>query len=347
MLFNIETELDHFISGYVVPDTFAGQCEIVVNRNGEELLRKLASDPREALRMAGRHETGLCGFTITEADVPGLADLPEFEIVEPETGIMIHRRCNLASVVHRQIFRLETQLLPLNRFDRALQPRFQLYYPLIDRFGLETNNQVFLMRRESVYVSGRLNYRSLEANFLAGFSAIALIQDPFEEMAERILVMRLMADGYKSYFGMRDAVVFEEAIAFSAGLSLEDDRDLKRAFRDVPPAVEDVFGDPLLRQLTTRLPGEAVSPGALGSALNTLASFSVVGLRHRSQLFTEAVADLFSLDPAELPAIDQIPATKALAERLRRFASAEALVENDLALFEYVRGAFEKPGTAG
>lgn len=345
MLFNVNVDTPNFLLGYVVPDSFVGRCDIVVMRDGQEILRKPSGDRREELRIGGRHETGDCGFVITEQDLPDLAHIPDFQIYEPESGLMIFRRCPPEAVVPQRIFRLETQLLPLARLDRALQPRFQLHYPLIDRFGVETHYQVFLLNRDSVFISGRVPYRSLEHYIDQGFETIALIQDPFEEMAERILVMRLMAQGYQSYLGARDAVGYEEAIAFAADLQLEDERDLKRAFRDISLGAETVLGDPLLRQLTTRLPSEAVQPASVAGALNTLSSFKIVGLRHHGHLFVEDVAAQFSLDPADLPTIDQIPATKALAERLRACPPVELLLENDLALYGYVRDAFEKPGT--
>lgn len=345
MLFNVNIDHPNFLLGYVVPDSFVGRCEIVVVSDGREILRKPACDPREELRIGGRHETGDCGFVITEQDLPDLAAIPDFEIYEPESGLMIFRRCPPEIVVPQRIFRLETQLLPLVRLDRALQPRFQLHFPLIDRFGLETQQQAFLLSRDSVFISGRVPFRSLEHSINQGFETIALIQDPFEEMAERILVMRLMAQGYPSYLGARDAVLYEEAIAFAADLPIEDDRELKRAFRDVSLGVETVLGDPLLRQLTTRLPSEAVQPAAVAGALNTLSSFKILGLRQHGRLFVEDVAAQFLLDPAGLPPIDGIPATRALAERLRACPPAELLLENDLALYGHLRDAFEKPGT--
>ena len=345
MLFNVELDSGNQIVGYLVPDAYVGHADIVVSRGGEELLRLTANHPRDSFKVWGRHNTGEVGFHITEEMLPGLAGMSELEIQDADSGLLIYRRIPPEATVQKKVFRLETQLLPLLRFDRTLQKVFQFYFPLIDRFGSETCQQVFLMARPSFYVSGRIPYKTVEHHLEQGYSGLALLQDPFDELAERILVLRLMAQGYNSYLGSRDVVVFEEAIAFAAGLELENERELKRAFNDVPRSVEFALGDPLMRQLTTHLPDESVKTSSVGSALNILSSFEVIGLRRQSGLFLETVADLFMLDPAQFSAIDQAPATQELAERLRACRPAEALLENDLTLYGYIKSAFEKPGS--
>lgn len=346
MLFNIEVDSGDHIVGYVVPDSFVAQAEIVVSRRGEEVLRLRADLPREAIRVWGRHETGNVGFAIGEALLPGLAQMSDLEIQDAGSGLIIYRRRDPEEIIHKKVLRLETQLLPLMRLDRVLQPYFQFYFPLVDRYGLETCQQVFMMSKPSSYASGRILYKSVEHIVEAGYTSIALVQDPFEELAERILVLRLIAQGYSNYLGSRDAVMFEEAIAFAASLPLDDERELKRAFRDLPHSAELALGDPLVRQLTTKLPDEVVSGASIGTALNILSSFQVLGLRSESGAFVEALADLFLLDPAQFPALDQAPPTQALAARLRACSSAEALLENDLALYGYIKSAFEKSGKA-
>ncbi len=347
MLFNVEIDQGHVIAGYLVLDTFTACGEVVVVRDGQEVARVPTLYVRDEIRLAGRHETGLCGFAITEEEVPGLRHMPDLEILEPESGVMIYRRCPPEAVVQQKILRLETQLLPFAKLDRALQPYFQLYHPTIDRFGQETIFQLFLIGKESNYVSGRVSFKGLEFYIDRGYKTVALIQDPFEELAERILVLRLIADGYNSFLGPRDEVLFEDAIAFAKDLPIENGRELKRAFRDVPQSVAMALGDPLVRQLTTRLPDDAVGASSIGNALTALSSFQVVGLRSHADEFIEAVAEQFSLDPARLPRIEQIQATMALAERLRACTPVEALLENDIVVYDYLKDAFEKPGTAG
>jgi hypothetical protein len=279
MLFNVEHDLGHEIMGYLVPDGFTGRSTIRVTRGGSELLIKQTSAPREALVHAGRHETGLCGFTIDEVEIPGLPGFTDLEIRDAESDVIIYRRFNPEAIVRQKIFRLETHLLPASRIDRALQPRFQFYFPSIDRFGLETTHQMFLMNNtDSVYTSGRVSYRSVEYYLDQGYASVAMVQEPFEELAERLLLLRLIGENRAGILGLRDSVAFEAVKSFASGLPLDSDKALGRAFRDMDPEVGNMLTDPLVRQLTTRLPDEVLKPSSISQALSTLSGFRVVGL---------------------------------------------------------------------
>jgi hypothetical protein len=343
MLFNVEHDLGHEIIGYLVPDGFTGRATIRVTRGGSELLVKQTDSVREALVHAGRHETGLCGFTVSELEVPGLAEITDLEIRDSESDVIIYRRFNPDAIVRQKIFRLETQLLPASRIDRALQPRFHFYFPSIDRFGLETTHQMFLMNNtDSVYASGRVSYRSVEYYLEQGYASVTMVQEPFEELAERILLLRLIGENRGGILGLRDTVSFEAVKSFASGLPLESDKALSRAFRDMDPEVANMLTDPLVRQLTTRLPDEILKPSSVSQALSTLSGFRVVGVRHRADLFSEALVDALSLHTGEVPPVDPIPSAQELAIRLRTMPNAERLLEHDIAVFHFLSEAFEK-----
>jgi hypothetical protein len=343
MLFNIEHDLGREIIGYVVPDGFTGRATIRVLRGQDELLTKETDSPREALVAAGRHETGLCGFTIDESEIPGLAEMLDLEIRDVGSDVIIYRRFNPDAIVREKIFRLETHLLPASRIDRALQPRFQFYFPSIDRFGLETTHQMFLMNNaDSVYASGRVSYRSVEYYLDQGYTSVAMVQEPFDELAERILLLRLIGENRAGILGLRDSVSFEAVKRFASGLPLDSDKSLTRAFRDIDPDVANMLSDPLVRQLTTRLPDEILKPSSISQALSTLSAFRVVGIRERAELFAEGLIHALSLHTGEVPAVDPIPAARELGARLRALPIVERLVEHDIAVFHFVSEAFEK-----
>jgi hypothetical protein len=343
MLFNIEHDLGREIVGYLVPDGFTGRATIRVMRGGSELCSKQTDSLRQALVQAGRHETGLCGFTIDDSDISGLAEIPDLEIRDSESDVIIYRRFNPDAIVREKMFRLETHLLPASRIDRALQPRFQFYFPSIDRFGLETTHQMFLMNNtDSVYASGRVSYRSVEYYLDQGYTSAAMVQEPFDELAERILLLRLIGENRAGILGLRDSVTFEAVKRFASGLPLESDKALSRAFRDMDPEVGNMLTDPLVRQLTTRLPDEVLKPSSISQALSTLSGFRVVGLRHRAELFCDALVDALSLHTGEVPAVDPIPAARELGARLRAMPAVERLLEHDIAVFHFLSEAFEK-----
>lgn len=343
MLFNVEHDRGREITGYLVPDGFTGRSIIRVTRGDHELLVKQTDSPREALVHAGRHETGLCGYTIDDREIPGLEEMTDLEIRDAESDIIIFRRFNPEAIVRQKLFRLETHLLPASRIDRALQPRFQFYFPSIDRFGLETTHQMFLMNNtDSVYISGRVSYRSVEYYLDQGYTSVAMVQEPFEELAERILLLRLIGENRAGILGLRDSVTFEAVKSFASNLPLESDKALAHAFRDIDPDVANVLTDPLVRQLTTRLPDEMLKPSSISQALSTLSTFRVVGLRHRADLFSEALVDALSLHTGEVPPVEPVPAAQELAARLRTMPNAERLLEHDIAVYHFVSEAFEK-----
>ncbi|NNM74541.1 hypothetical protein [Enterovirga aerilata] len=343
MLFNIEHDLGREIIGYLVPDGFTGRATIRVTRRGDELLTKQTDSLRESLVHAGRHETGLCGFTIDDGEIPGLAEITDLEIRDAESDVIIYRRYNPEAIVRQKIFRLETHLLPLSRIDRAVQPRFQFYFPSIDRFGLETTHQMFLMNNtDSVYASGRVSYRSVEYYLDQGYTSVAMVQEPFEELAERVLLLRLIGENRAGILGLRDSVTFETVKSFASGLPLDSDRALSRAFRDMDPEVANMLTDPVTRQLTTRLPDEVLKPSSIGQALSVLSGFRIVGVRHRAELFADALVDALSLHTGEVPVVEPIPAARELGARLREMPSVERLLEHDIAVFHFLSEAFEK-----
>jgi hypothetical protein len=187
-----------------------------------------------------------------------------------------------------------------------------------------------------------VSYRSVEHYLDQGYSSIAMVQEPFDELAERILLLRLIGESRAGILGLRDSVSFEAVKSFASQLPLGSDKELARAFRDIDPDVANMLTDPLVRQLTTRLPDEPLKPSSISQALSTLSSFRVVGVRHRADLFTEAVVDTLSLHAEELPVIEPIPAARELGARLRTMAAVEQLLEHDIAAFYFLTEAFEK-----
>lgn len=343
MLFNVEQDSGDRVTGYLVPDGFSNIAVYAVHSGDEELLRAETDEPREALVAAGRHETGICGFTIDESRIPGLAGYSDLEISAADTGIVFYRRFDPALAVQKRVFRLEAHLLPLLRLDRALKPSFQFCFPNIERVGLETSHQMFLMNNsDSIYVSGRVAYPGVSFYVEKGYEAIAIIQDPFVELAERILFLKAIARSNKSVLGERDNVSFHEAVAFADTTTFDDDRAVKLAFRTMPRQVAMMFSDPIVRQLTTRHADEPLTSASVSAALTLLSSFTVLGTRERTDLFIEGLGDHLGIavSPETIPA--QIPAALNLAGLLRRCPGAEQLIEQDLGLYHVVADALEK-----
>jgi hypothetical protein len=346
MLFNVETDTGSRLTGYVVPDSFSGRPRITVRWGGTGLLTLEASESRQALVAAGRHATGQCGFTVDETHIRGLENIADLELFDADTGILIYRRRPPGTLVDLNIFRLETHLLPLWRLDDSLNYKFKYWYKGIDRHGRETSTQLFCLNNcISSYASGRLLYKNYEFYLVKGLMTVALLRDPYDELAERLLVLNMAREDGEQLLGARDALIFEETIAFVAELQTFEEDELRRLFRRLPNSVIAALSNPLVRQLTASTPDEMPNLGSIATALDALSSFTIVGLRSNTGHFLAAIADLIGIDAAALPMLDEFPRVSELGERLRKIGLIECFLEKDLELYHQTSTAFAKIGT--
>jgi hypothetical protein len=342
MLFNLENDVGAKVTGYLVPDGYEGVPRIRVCCAGEELFVFSCNESRDALVQAGRHQTGQCGFCIDEGALPNLQTLAQLELYEAESGVMIYRR-RAPHMAARKILRLETHLLPLWRLDEALKPSFQYHARGVEALGRETVTQLFLLNAvDSVYISGRLLYKNYAYFVEAGFLTAILLQDPYEELAERLMVLSKVRKVGGAFLGMRESMGLEPAFKYAESLPYDDDRALKRALRAMPPEVGALFANPLTRQLTSATPDQMPNATSVSAALDTLASFALVGVRHDLEKFLSAFAELIGVEPSLLPVAPQIPSVRRLAAIIRDSRHMEAILDRDLELFHHVREAHER-----
>lgn len=340
MLFYIEADVGDRISGYAVPDGFTSRLDLVVRSAGETLLRFTTDEPRHALVSSGRHETGLCGFSVDTGLVPGLAEKADLEIVEAETGMLIYRRW-LPRFIKKRLFRLETHLLPLYKLDSTLQDHFQYSATAIDRLGRETSTQIFLLNNfESSYISGRLLYKNYEYYADTVFSKVIIMHEPYDEMAERLLVLRNIEKIGTEIIGDRDALSLKPLINFAQQLPLGDAKALGRTMRRLPDDVAMLLTNPLVRQLTVATPNDMPRSDAVSAALDLLSTFQIVGLRSKPDDFVLAVSEWLDMDKAAIPDIKTIDSVYSLSQELRNAKYLAPLLEKDVFLYETVIRAF-------
>jgi hypothetical protein len=348
VLFNIEHDAGDRVVGYCVPDGFSAIPRLRVCASGRVLLCMEANEPRLALVTAGRHETGLCGFTIDESKVPRLAALPDLEVYDDETDILIYRRAH-EGFIRRKVVRVETQLFPLWRLDDAIRGRFQHSVRGVEMLGRETVTQLLLLNQiESSYLAGRFLYRNYEMYLASGFDVVSLIQNPYDELAERLLVLREIgrSEVASGILGPRDAMVYAPVIAFARNLPLDNPRDLKRALRSMPGEVAARLANPLVRQLSASTPDEMPNGAAVAVSLLALSSFKLVGLRHAPDQAVACLAEMLALDDRRLPIPAPFGTVSPLAALMREIGSLEVLLENDLEVYHHVAEASQKAAEA-
>lgn len=343
MYFNTTADTGHQVSGYYVPDSFSGASVIrIVHGRGEPILFE-ANEVIPSLVTAGRHETGRCGFRIDETVVPGLAEIDDLEIMEPETGLRIYRRRPVGTVVSARLLRLETHLLPLWQVDDVFERSFQFFYKSIEKFGHETVAQIMLLQNAgSLYAGGRFLYKSYEQYIDSGdFQSICMFRDPYDELAERLLILKNASNGEVDYLDERDKLMFDDAIRFASTLDFSSERQIRRAFRSISSMDATIFSDPFVRSLTARTPDEAVKDNAISNALEILSTFSVVGLRTYPQMFMESLAARLDADPGDMPLLSEPAPVTDLGHILRDIGTVRTLIERDLELYSQVKTALE------
>jgi hypothetical protein len=339
LLFNIEFDEGAVIEGYLVPDGFTEEPSILVSDGMETLLELDCRDPRDAVRISGRHSSGLVGFRLDDTNIPALADRQELTIRDAKSGLLIYRR-GPRPWKRKRLVRLELQLVPLAALDRSLEDHFQYSISRAERFGLETTLQVFhLNNASSIYLAGRLQIRAFEQFMEKGFEVVAVLTEPYFEMAERILLLKRFSTLPEIMFGPRDRMVLAPAAAHFANVDLTSPKSLRSALKTVDPALARIIRTPLTRQLTTLLPDEEPTRRSVAVGLDIISRFAVTGLRAQPETFTLPLAEYLGIDPASIDRPKQHHAIAELAEVLRDIPQAETLLETDLVIYHFASQA--------
>lgn len=342
MLFNIEADRGDQIVGYVVPDDYTASPTLRITQSGIQIAELPCREARPSLVAAGRHATGLCGFTVDSSIIPDLVSNQSLEIRDAESGIMIYRRRNGAEVTHRRVFRLETHLFPLWRLDEKVEHRFQFFHKGVERHGRETALQVFMLENvNSLYVSGRLTFSSYSNYLQDKFNSIILMHDPYLELAERLLTLKHVSRFGEELLGPRDMLTYQRAIEFAQQIE-PDGSGLRRAFDSMPRDVIGALANPLTRQLASEALDEPPPKNGVAKALAALASFSVVGLRESQDRFLEEVEALLDIEPGVLPTLPHFAAVGELARELHRLPEVDLLLEQDLEIYQTAKAAIEE-----
>jgi len=349
MLFSVDIDEGTRVVGYLVPDNPSASPSVRVTDGRQDLLVLPCQSDNPGLVAIGRHSTGRCVFTIDETVVSGLAHKHALEVYDNDTNLLLYRRRPPSQVAQKRIFRLETQLFPLWRLDEAIEPHFQYFQKGIDRHGRETIMQMFLLLHStSIYLTGRLVVGAYDIyidNIMnkanKPFTCVALLRDPYVELAERLLTLKHVRKFGNEFLGERDMITYAEAIDFAANLDV-DEKVLRRAFATMPRGAIRALTDPLTRQLAARSPDDhSTTKGAIPNALGTLSEFAVVGLRERVDLFFEEFAHHIGMDTSLLPPLPEFPHVVEMARHLREMPEAELLIEKDLEIYHHVKYAHE------
>ncbi|MBB5572159.1 MULTISPECIES: hypothetical protein [Rhizobium] len=342
MLFNLEYDRGTVLEGYLIPDGFSDLPHIRVSDADGELMVLPCDQIKEAVVASGRHENGRVGFKLDTSIIPDIAERHTLMIHDAKSGLLIYRRPQVSQPVPLKILRLETQLLPMAKFDYRCGRHFQYELSSVERFGHETALQAFHLNAiQSIYISGRLLLRNYEEFLDKGFKAIVLLTDPYYELALRIFLLKRMAKTQISFFGDRDKIILAPAAEHFAEVDLESEASLKSALKKASQNVRNVLLSPVTRQLVASTPEQLVKRSDVAAAIDLLSRFTIVGHDADSFHFQDAIGELLGISIGDLPLPSRHTALEDVATRLRTLHIAELILEEDLIFDHYVREAMK------
>lgn len=348
MYFNVFSDTRSTVEGYLIPDGFSAKPQISVQRNGE-MLGPFPCD----IFLAGpydhkHHETGIVGFRLDEAKVPGIGDAMDLEISDAESGLVFYRRLLPGQHIMKRIFRLETQFVPHQEFDRSLKPYFQFHAAGADKYGSETVRQMLeIVHQPSTYVSGRVMLKGVQQYLTQDTIRITSLRDPFYELAIRLWSIAASKRRRLSFVSERDEILFQPAVTYLADTNFADYDDIRRKLRSAPKDILSLFESPFTHQFVALNPTDKVSRDGISEALDALSQFTIFSANEMDAQLAIDVAELLEIDDMSVSFSPVRSPFLELADVLREIKVLEHVLENDLILFYFIKRAQERAQKGG
>jgi len=337
MHFIIDSDSGNSIKGWLAPDNPSSTPTLVVIIPDRDEISIQANMMRPGIRDLGLHATGLVGFDINTKLVPDLLQVEDLEIVEAETRLPIYRRFQKNRHIERKLFVFDCSIMPQRRILNTVAEKFALNYANSENKGLETAiNLISNPFSKSIFMSGRSilgRYDHYLKN--KGFVRAALLREPFEELAERLLFLNFLAREEASSYLTAYSTGLTSLVDFARNLPFNDTRALTNAFRSASDQQRKELMSPMTKVFGCDL-DELPKRANVSKALDSLAALDVVGTRERYGLFKELLAGTLGADVLGDEGPTSFQTVKGLATSLSRIGLVTDLLEEDLALYSYV-----------
>jgi hypothetical protein len=337
MLFSIDADAGTRIEGWLMPDDPAVVPRVIVHLDAERLVEVEAFVFRPLLKEYNLHNTGICGFVLNEKNCPGLTAAPALEIYDADHHLLIYRRKAGDHIIDRKFFRLEPQLFRSVQLDEIYFPRFQMAYSSLDLLAEETIRSILSIPfTESIYATGRIFWRVWEPLLRdRGYRVAVVLRDPYDELAERLLILKFMTAAGTEWVADSLGPVVEAAAAPLRGVDVENWDVLSDLLAAPPDELKGVIYNPLTRLLSAQNAFDPPPSPATAVALDSLADMDAIGLRDDMDPFLNTVSAVLNLTEKS-PSI-RLPTNQKvrnLATLLRERGAAKGLMEMDLEVYE-------------
>ncbi|QGM46003.1 hypothetical protein [Methylocystis heyeri] len=342
MKFFVDADTGDSISGWVVLDNPSATPSFIVQIPGRAETRFDANVVRPDIRDVGMSATDRVGFNLNVEHVADLPELADVTILEAGRGLPIYRRFTSEDKIEKRFYLFDAAVIPQQHIYEAIEKRFALAYRSCERYGLETIISLLTNpTSESMFAAGKLGHRYDYFLTQKNFIRAALLREPHEDLAERLLLLSLAVKTRKESVIQQYFPQGEQLLDFVRDLSLDNPRQLRAAFGDLPERQRDALLSPVTRTLACDF-GEPPREMHIATALDNLATLDLVGTREHFGLFKDLLSEIAGVDllgDCEISAFGQV---RELAETLKKISAVADLIHEDLALYALVTNAIEE-----
>ena len=340
MKFHIYGDDGASIRGWIVSDNPVESSVIQIVVPGREIVELVCGDFFEPILDLGWHANGKCGFVIDGSVLPGIEDEREIVVLELKTKFNIYRRFRPGRNLKKKIMLFDASLLPQRRFYKRFADFFSVQYNFTESIPFET--LIHVVQNEfpsSKILTGRPSFHRHGANMkLWDFTILALLRAPFEELAERLIVLNSLAKSDSAGPVKLLAHGVAPLLDFARGFPFDDARAMAGAFRRASSEQRELLRDPFTRLFGCDL-NESPGRDTVTRALHNLATIDVVGVRDNFGAFKRMASDIVGEDIFGAQELTTPSNVADLARRLSRVRGVRGLLENDLILYSYFEEA--------
>ena len=265
MLFSIDADAGAQIVGWVLPDNPNAAPSIRVDIGHTSAVIK-AVVYRPLLKEQNLHNTGICGFFISTSEVPELAEARDLKVSDADTDLLLYQR-RPYPIIDRKLIIVEPSILPAFGIHQGFSACFQMYYQMVERYNEETIRAILgISFSNSIYVGGRIFPRQFDYLYRdRDFKVAILLRNPFEELAERLLILKLATE--RDDPSLIDKLG-HDLVAAAKNLPSFDpfnEESLVRALKRINGNLRGFLSNPLVRQLSTRYADDLLRSGCGGA----------------------------------------------------------------------------------
>lgn len=337
MIFYIDDNGDN-LAGWLLPDNPATVPTVVVHLDeGRRRTALPAEFERADLKASGLHATGRCGVLVRNHEIANFGPAMALEMYEADSNILMYRRSG-APFAPVQLYHLETETFPVYPLARLLTPHVRMIYTNIELIGDQSRSYLVHSPFDSVLISGSALYRSMQAFLPPSYVKCILFSEPLREVASRLMLAKALVS-VQEEGGTWRTLGMDDLIEVVRDVDLTDPKPLSRALNKMSDETFYALANPTTRKLVARLPTEKLGGQHMGSALDTLADFQVIGFDDALDDYRRSLAETLDLDVFGPLHDEEPPGLSAVMAALQLCAISNELVDLDRALRDTAKSA--------